>query len=218
MLANREPISRETIARMSSFERHRQNSQKELGDGCGRLMWLAWGGDAGIEWASRKLEQIDKMRKQERFSIVNEDKRIISGALMIAEELIYRNNSMGEHYVKFSADTIKAIAIKFAKKQYNQNVNLMHDPKQKVEGVTMFESWLTDSERGILPMKGFENVPDGSWFGSFYVENDEVWKSVKSGDYKGFSVEGMFEYDKPMSMEENTLKKIEKLLNEIITD
>jgi hypothetical protein len=217
-LANGEPISRDTIARMSGFERHRQNSQKELGDGCGRLMWLAWGGDAGVEWATRKLEQIDKMRKQERFSIVNEDKRIISGALMIAEELIYRNNELGEHYVKFSADTIKAIAIKFAKKQYNQNVNLMHDPKQKVEGVTMFESWLTDSERGILPMKGFENVPDGSWFGSFYVENEEVWKSVKSGDYKGFSVEGMFEYDKPMSMEENTLKKIEKLLNEIITD
>ena len=35
-----------------------KNSKKELGDGCGRLMWLAWGGDAGIEWAQRKLEQI----------------------------------------------------------------------------------------------------------------------------------------------------------------
>lgn len=57
-LANGEPISEETIARMAGFERHRQNSQKELGDGCGRLMWLAWGGDAGIEWAQRKLEQI----------------------------------------------------------------------------------------------------------------------------------------------------------------
>lgn len=217
-LANGEPISRDTIARMSGFERHRQNSQKELGDGCGRLMWLAWGGDAGVEWATRKLEQIDKKEFQ-RFSIVNEDKRIISGALMIADELIYRNNeSMGEHYVKFSAETIKAIAIKFAKKQYNQNVNLMHDPNQKVTGVTMFESWLTDKERGISALKGFENVPDGSWFGSFYVENDEVWKSVKSGDYKGFSVEGMFEYDKPMSMEENLIKRIEKLLNEIITD
>jgi hypothetical protein len=57
-LANGEPISPETIARMASFERHRQNSQKELGDGCGRLMWLAWGGDEGVEWAQRKLEQI----------------------------------------------------------------------------------------------------------------------------------------------------------------
>ena len=57
-LANGENISRETISRMASFARHKENSQKELGDGCGRLMWLAWGGDAGIEWAQRKLEQI----------------------------------------------------------------------------------------------------------------------------------------------------------------
>jgi hypothetical protein len=57
-LAKGEPISEETIARMAAFERHRQNSQKELGDGCGRLMWLAWGGDEGVEWAQRKLEQI----------------------------------------------------------------------------------------------------------------------------------------------------------------
>jgi hypothetical protein len=57
-LANGEAISEETISRMAAFERHRQNSQKELGDGCGRLMWLAWGGDEGVEWASRKLKQI----------------------------------------------------------------------------------------------------------------------------------------------------------------
>jgi hypothetical protein len=59
-LAKGEAISKETISRMAAFERHRQNSDKELGDGCGRLMWLAWGGDAGIEWAQRKLEQIKK--------------------------------------------------------------------------------------------------------------------------------------------------------------
>lgn len=59
-LANGENISEDTISRMASFERHRQNSKRELGDGCGRLMWLAWGGDAGIEWASRKLQQIRK--------------------------------------------------------------------------------------------------------------------------------------------------------------
>jgi len=163
-LANGEPISRDTISRMSSFERHRQNSQKELGDGCGRLMWLAWGGDAGVEWASRKLAQIDR----NKFSIISEEKRIVSGPLMLADELIYRNNEkFGEHYVKFSAETIKSIAIKWAKKNFNNHVNLMHDPEQKVKGVTMFESWLVDSERGIMPMKGFEGCSDGSWFGSF---------------------------------------------------
>ena len=58
-LANGDNISRDTIARMAAFERHRQNSNKKLGDGCGRLMWLAWGGDEGIAWAQRKLKQID---------------------------------------------------------------------------------------------------------------------------------------------------------------
>jgi len=64
-LANGENISRETISRMASFARQRENSQKELGDGCGRLMWLAWGGDAGVDWAQRKLEQIDKQELKE---------------------------------------------------------------------------------------------------------------------------------------------------------
>lgn len=158
-------------------------------------------------------------QKKIMFSIISEEKRIISGALMLADELIYRNNEkMGEHYVKFSADTIKSIAIKFAKKKYQNNVNLMHDPSQKVKGVTMFESWLVDTERGIMPMKGFEGVANGSWFGSFYVENEKVWQSIKKGDYKGFSVEGLFDYVEPISAEENALKKIEELLNSIIED
>lgn len=58
-LANREPISRDTIARMASFKRHQQNKDVPYTEGCGGLMWDAWGGTAGIEWAIRKLEQID---------------------------------------------------------------------------------------------------------------------------------------------------------------
>ena len=59
-LANGENITRETIARMSAFERHRDNSKGNPKEDCGALMWLAWGGDAGIEWASKKLQEIDK--------------------------------------------------------------------------------------------------------------------------------------------------------------
>ena len=59
-LAKGENISRDTIARMASFERHRQNSQGDPKEDCGALMWLAWGGDEGIAWAQRKLKQIDE--------------------------------------------------------------------------------------------------------------------------------------------------------------
>jgi hypothetical protein len=59
-LANREPISKDTISRMASFKRHQQHKDVPYSEGCGGLMWDAWGGDAGIEWAIRKLDQIDR--------------------------------------------------------------------------------------------------------------------------------------------------------------
>ncbi len=130
------------------------------------------------------------------FAIQDEEERIISGPLMLADTPIYRYDSSGEYYVVFTADTIKKIAQKYFKKGYQSNVNLMHDNGMTVEGVTMFESWIVDETRGIKPMKGFEDVKDGSWFGSFKVENDGVWELVKEGKVKGFSVEGVFNYSK----------------------
>lgn len=61
-LAKREKISRDTIARMASFKRHQQHKDVPYDEGCGGLMWDAWGGASGIEWAIRKLAQIDKAK------------------------------------------------------------------------------------------------------------------------------------------------------------
>ncbi len=189
-LANGEPISRDTIARMAAFERHRQNSQKELGDGCGRLMWLAWGGDAGIEWAGRKLQQIDKEKKF-AFSVINEDERVVIGPAMIPDLPIYRKDETGEYYVFFDKKTIETIALKFYAKGFQQNANEMHS--KFVDGITFFQSWIADESKGIPKMKQFENLPDGTWFLGAKIENDETWAKVKDGTFKGFSVEGMFD-------------------------
>jgi HK97 family phage prohead protease len=62
-LANRESLSRATIARMASFKRHQQNKDVPYDEGCGGIMWDAWGGDAGVNWAIRKLNQIDNKNK-----------------------------------------------------------------------------------------------------------------------------------------------------------
>jgi hypothetical protein len=58
-LANREPISRETIGRMAAFRRHQQNKDVPYSEGCGGLMWDAWGGDSGIRWAETKLKELN---------------------------------------------------------------------------------------------------------------------------------------------------------------
>lgn len=151
-----------------------------------------------------------------KFEIASEEKRIISGALMLADTPIFRSDAThGDYYVMFSKDTIFKIAQKFFKKGYQANVNLMHDPSQRVDGVTMFESFISDKDRGVAPMKGFEDAPDGSWFGSFKVEDDETWQKVKNGEVKGFSVEGIFEYSKAKSKEEQMMERIYKILEEL---
>lgn len=151
-----------------------------------------------------------------KFAISSEDKRIISGPVMLADTPIYRNDPVnGEYYVVFTKDTIFKIAQKFFKKGYQSNVNLMHDSAQQVDGVTMFESFISDQDRGILPMKGFEDAPDGSWFGSFKVEDDKVWADIKEGKFKGFSVEGLFEYNKVKTKESLMLETIKRILQDV---
>lgn len=63
-LANKEPISRDTIARMASFRRHQQHKDVPYSEGCGGLMWDCWGGESGIAWAERKLKEIDAKLSQ----------------------------------------------------------------------------------------------------------------------------------------------------------
>lgn len=152
-----------------------------------------------------------------KFEVVSEDQRIITGPLMVPEQLIYRNSEkFGKHYVKFSSDTIRQIAIKFHKKGFQRNVNLMHEADMQVEGLTMFESFITDEVRGVKAPAAFSDLPPGTWFGSFYVENQEVWDMVKAGQVKGFSVEGMFDYEAPEEDQyEAALRRLKNILTSI---
>ena len=212
-LANGEPISFETIKRMYSYlSRHEVDleNSKGYGDGCGKLMYDAWGGKSALSWAESKINQIER----KNFAIQDEEKRIISGPLMVANQRIYRNDpELGEYEVFFSPETIKKIAIKLAKKGFQNNVNLMHRSDMQIPGVTLFEIFQSDKSRGIMPMKGFEDLADGTLYGSMFVENDVAWQMVKDGLIKGFSVEGNFGMKKKDKYDE-TFEKIVEILNE----
>lgn len=217
-IMNGEPLSKETIKRTYSFlSRAKAYYKPDDKEACGTISYLLWGGDSMLRWCESKMNNEDFASLNMSFAIQDEDKHIISGPLMLADEPIYRNNSkFGEHYVIFKPDTIKDISIKFAKKGYQQNVNLMHDSDMRLDGLVMFESFIVDRSRGVLPMEGFEDAKDGSWFGSFYVENPQAWKLIKEGKVKGFSVEGFFDYALPDNREktyaEQKLAELAELL------
>lgn len=146
--------------------------------------------------------------KEQKKYFVQDEKRIVTGPLMIPEIPIYRKDNAGEFYVVFGKDTIYKIAQKFMKELRNDKVNQMHDASQKVAGVYMFESFIINTERGIHTPKGFDALPDGTWFGSYKIDNDEVWNQVKDGTFKGFSVEGFFDMNHERITDDALLQKV----------
>ena len=154
-----------------------------------------------------------KEQQPMNFASIDEDQHLIIGAAMIPDLKIYRNDShLGEHNVVFSKDTVRRIAEKFYAKGFQGSANIMHDAGQVVAGVNYFLSWIKDDAKGMVGLTG--DYPDGTWFVGAKVNNPAVWAKVKSGEIKGFSVEGMFEYEEKKP-EDVMMQKIKNILNEI---
>jgi hypothetical protein len=63
-LDNGESLSEDTISRMAQFERHEDNYDPEAPrEDCGWMMWKAWGGREGIEWAQDKMDAFEEARQ-----------------------------------------------------------------------------------------------------------------------------------------------------------
>lgn len=186
-----------------------------------KLIYLTIDQDEADETRVEKVSFVDSpaiqkswmaFNRQQRFKVQSEDRRIVSGPLMVAGLPIYRRDDSGEYYVSFTASAIQSIVYKFMKENRTKEVNEMHETD--VDGVFLFESFIIDSSRGIKTPEGFDELPDGSWFGSFKVENDEVWKKVKDSTYTGFSVEGLFTEDMEKNIDERVLAEVIRVLTE----
>ena len=131
---------------------------------------------------------------KKNFNFKTTDKQIISGPAMIPDKPIYRRGKDGEEYnVVFSKSTIQKIVERYFKNQYGNNFNLQHKQNMLADGVYLIESFIIDSIRGIKAPEGFEDLTDGTWFISCKVDNEAIWNEyIKSGKFKGFSVEGLF--------------------------
>ena len=129
----------------------------------------------------------------QKFEVINEEQRIVMGAAMIPDLPIYRRDDSGEYYAIFKKETIKALVQKYFKESKQGSFNEEHDQFKILDGVYVYQSFITDEKLGISAPRGFENIADGTWFIAAKVDNDEAWAKVKEdGLLKGFSVEGIF--------------------------
>lgn len=137
------------------------------------------------------LKEGEKMQ----FSILEEEKRLLMGAVLVPDKKILRIDASGEPFwVVFKSETIRQAMEYFYKNGNQSNSTLEHDYKMQLDNVTFVESWIKEDEVHDKSVKYGFNEPIGTWFSVMKVDNDEVWQKVKAGEVQGFSIDGIFNF------------------------
>ena len=177
--------------------------------------------DSGIEAVSvvespAIEENFIALKKHElELKEIDKEKRILMGAALVPNKQIYRRNDKNEeYYIYFSEDTVRKASELFLMRS-NQN-NATYEHEKKLNGMSVVESWLIEDEKLDKSKKYGFNLPKGTWMISMKVNNEEVWKDVKDGKVKGFSIEGYFADKYEMSIEQQRKNEIINKLKELL--
>lgn len=118
----------------------------------------------------------------------NKERKELLGAAMIPGMKIDRLDENENLYqIQFSENDIRRASQLFLSKGLNHKLNIEHTDKPATN-CFIFQSFIIDKEKGIT----FNDLPDGTWVIGLKINNDEIWQKILSGEYKGFSVEGIF--------------------------
>jgi hypothetical protein len=167
-----------------------------------------------VDWVKFKNQKPEEAK----FSIQNEEQRIIFGPSLIPDLPIYRSDpKRGEFFLTVDAPTIQDILIKYMKDGLSTAVDVMHSEKP-VDGIVIFESFLKTEDRATNA-KGFDHLPNGTLFHSAKVYNDQVWEDIKSGKLRGYSIDALFRFDEPESVDAKEIQEItEEILLQILSE
>ena len=159
-----------------------------------------------------------KKEDQVRLAEVSKEKRLLMGAALIPDKPIYRKSDDNEFYIYFSKDTVAKASQMFLQAG-NQGQATMEHATEKLEGMTVVESWIIEDEVHDKSRKYGLDMPVGTWMISIKCTNDEVWAKVKENKIRGFSIEGYFAdrlSNRPLDKQVDQLTEDDKLLNEIL--
>lgn len=146
--------------------------------------------------------KFNKEEEPQVFKMADETKHIVCGPALIPNKKIIRYDMEGTPYfVFFSEKTVEELSQTFLRDGKNHAWNLQHE--QDTNDVYITESWIVkDPETDKSKALGF-TLPKGTWMVSAKVENPEIWKGVESGEFRGFSIDGLFKIEEDIPKEPN---------------
>lgn len=140
----------------------------------------------------------------------DEKKHMITGVVAIPNKPIFRRNEDGEEYdIVFSAEAIEKMAKDFLKEYRQHEVTLQHE--ENADGVYLVEQWIkTDMVYDKSLSVGLSReLPVGSWIQTYYVDSNDVWQRIESGELRGFSLEcllGLEEFESQIKNNNNMIE------------
>lgn len=153
-------------------------------------------------------------QKELKLATINEEQRILLGAVLIPNQPIYRNQDGHEFNIVFPAETIKQVQQNFSRQGYLNNSTIEHSGQQ-INDVTFVETWIKEDEIHDKSVRYGFNEPVGTWFAAMKVNNDEIWNDyVKTGKVKGFSIDGVFDLEK-INLNSEYSMNLESIVNAI---
>ena len=128
-------------------------------------------------------------QKEYKLQATDKDKKLLSGALLIPNKMIYRKERDEEYHIYFSRETVRKASQMYLQKGNQNNATFEHE--MPVQGLSLVESWIIDDKENDKSNMYGMDLPLGTWFGTIKVNNDKIWNEfVKTGVVKGFSIEG----------------------------
>jgi len=122
----------------------------------------------------------------------DDEKRIVTGPVMIPNKMILRRDEDGNpFYIYFTKETIRKMSEKFFAKNKHNNTDINHDENITTEN-TLIESWISESIKHDKSYKYGFALPEGTWYVSYKINDDETWNLIKEGELRGFSLAGGF--------------------------
>ena len=153
-------------------------------------------------------------QRELKLATINEEQRILLGAVLIPNQEIPRFQDGKEFNIVFPAETIKRIQQNFSRQGYQNNSTIEHSGTQ-IEDVTFVETWIKMDEVHDKSVHYGFNEPVGTWFAAMKVNNDEIWNDyVKTGKVKGFSIDGVFDLEK-INLNSEYSMNLESIVNAI---
>lgn len=145
--------------------------------------------------------------------VADEERRVVVGLALVPEKKIYRFMKGKEFNIFFSKDTIAKAQELYMKKLNQNNVTVEHE--SDITGATVIESWIVEDTKHDKTNLYKLDATEGSWAIMMKIDNDEVWAKVKAGEFKGFSIEGLFGGFEQLkaSKDENIIEQLKELID-----